>query len=131
VSGRPRTPPPQPLVDKEHLEYLTAQDRLRVRIVTQRGEPVEITVQLESDIAGRWEQVRRYDTDHGSLHMHHAPWDQETDRREPVAHGGLKHALDMAIGELKRDWEQLRAGCEVALAKGVRGGSKRASKEKP
>jgi hypothetical protein len=102
------------LRQQEFLIYLSDDDRIRVRISVERNEPVDMMVQLECWIDQSWEQVRRYDTSHGYLHLHTEPWSEERDRREPVR-GGLKEALTRIIAEFKANWERHRSACEAAL----------------
>ena len=105
---------------KEFFITLSTHDRIRVRITVQQGEPVEMMVQLESLIADRWREVRRYDTSHGYLHVHRAPWDDSRDQRLRVQHTGLKDALNTAIGEIKANWPVYRNVCELAIVGGAR-----------
>jgi len=100
---------------KDFFITLSTYDRIRVRITVQYGEPVEIMVQLESFIMDRWREVRRYDTAHGYLHVHSAPWDDAQDRRMRVQHAGLRSALTTAIDEIKTHWPRYRQECETGL----------------
>lgn len=85
-------------------------------MILQNGDPVEMVVQLETLIGERWEQVRRYDTEHGYLHVHSAPWwDDERDRSTAVQHGGLKSAVTEAIQDIKDNWPRYRERCIAAL----------------
>ncbi len=102
-----------PLRMKECLIPLSDEDRIRTRFALQHGEPAEIMVQLECWIGGKWEQVRRYDTKHGFLHVHLMPWDKRRDKRRRLERG-LSEALSMAIAELKEGWPRYRAACETA-----------------
>jgi hypothetical protein len=108
--------PPEHARGREFVALLTAEDRLRVRFVHEHGVPVEIMVQLECLIDGRWYPARRYDT-HVALHIHSAPWDDALDRRIPVVGVGLKEALDRAIDDIKTHRDRYRDACVV----GVRG----------
>ena len=42
-------------------------DRLRIRIATEKGQVVNIVVQYEANIAGTWREIVRYDCAHGFL----------------------------------------------------------------
>ena len=43
-------------------------DRLRIRITTEKGRVVNIMVQYEANIAGAWREIVRDDCAHGFLH---------------------------------------------------------------
>jgi hypothetical protein len=104
-----------PLARKERITALSEEDRLRVRFALQHGEPVEIMVQYEALIGGKWTQVRRYDTKHGFFHVHQMPWDKRRDKRRRLD-GGLKEALTMAIKDLQENWPRYREACEADKA---------------
>jgi hypothetical protein len=82
-----------------------------VRYTLQGSEPAEIMVQLECQAHGEWVQCRRYDTKHGFLHVHSAPWDEVADSREPVEIEDLKTGLNRAIADLKEGWQRYRRLC--------------------
>jgi hypothetical protein len=103
------------LPQKEFLIPLSTDDRIRVRLILQNGDPVEMVVQLETLVGDQWQPVRRYDTVHGYLHVHSAPWDEERDRSTPVPHGGLKSAVTQAIQDIKENWPRYREACVAAL----------------
>ena len=101
--------------EEEFFITLSAEDQIRVRLQLQHGDPVEMTVQLETLIRDKWTPVRRYDTAHGYLHVHSAPWDDERDRSTAVQHGGLKSAVTLAIQDIKDNWPRYRETCVAAL----------------
>ena len=105
---------------EEREDYLSDIDRLRVRFALERGAPVQITVQLECEIGGRWVPVRRYDSAHGFFHVHPVPWDEARDRQVLVGVAGPKDALSLAINDLKANWERYRAACEADLGRTTR-----------
>ena len=73
-----------------------------------------MTVQLECKVDGAWIPAKRYDTSHGSeLHVHTAPWDKAIDRKVPVPHGGLNHAMNQAITDLVDGYERYREVAEI------------------
>ena len=43
----------------------SGEDRLRIRIATQKGKVVNIMVQYEAKITGAWHEIVRYDCSHG------------------------------------------------------------------
>ena len=57
------------MAHKEFIRDINGQSRLRVFIVTTRGEVRQFTVQLETLIKGNWTPVARYDTAHGFAHL--------------------------------------------------------------
>ena len=58
------------LKSKEFIKTISTEgnDRLRIRIVTEKGQVVNIMVQYEANIAGAWREIVRYDCAHGFLH---------------------------------------------------------------
>lgn len=86
-----------------------------MRFTLQGPEPVDVMVQLECQIGNRWTPARRYDTAHGALHVHSAPWDQATDTRTAVRVETLSEGLTAAIAELRANWTDYRRACETAL----------------
>lgn len=106
-----------PLSEKSFLIALSEEDRIRARIKIQGSEPVEIMIQLECWIDDKWRNVRRYDTSHGYLHVHLRPWDKPRDKRRRLT-GGLKEALQIAIEDLKSNWQQYREVCVTATVEG-------------
>jgi len=103
------------LQEEEFFITLSAEDQIRVRIKCQHGDPVEMTVQLETIINDKWTPVRRYDTAHGYLHVHSSPWDGEIDQSTKIQHGGLKSAVTQAIQDMKDNWPRYREVCVAAL----------------
>ena len=108
------------MTEKSFFVWLTNQDRLRVRFTLQGGEPVEVMVQLECVIDGKWVPCRRYDSAHGVFHVHHAPWDRDQDRRQRVSVADLQHALSLAITDLRANWTRYRGALEAWHARGSR-----------
>lgn len=56
--------------EKEYLKYLDKLDneRVRLRIKTEKGSVVDIVVQYETKIKEQWNAVVRYDCAHGFFH---------------------------------------------------------------
>jgi hypothetical protein len=80
----------------------TPADRMRVRYSHVRGTLIDIMVNLECEIAGRWVSVRRYDC-HMGYHVHTAPWDESLDRRVVVT---TERCLAAALNDpRRRSWE--------------------------
>jgi hypothetical protein len=107
------------LPTKSFFIILSAYDRIRVRMTVQQGTSIEIMVQLESVIMDIWRPVRRYDTSHGYLHIHSAPWDDAADQRTRIQHDGLKRALNTALREIRENWPKYREVCEAAIVGGA------------
>jgi hypothetical protein len=64
-------------------------ERLRVRLKTQKGKLVDVVYQYESFIDGKWLPVVRYDCSHGFFH------------RDILLPGGDKQKQVIAIDNLK------------------------------
>ncbi|HHH52112.1 MAG TPA: hypothetical protein ENK91_00495, partial [Bacteroidetes bacterium] len=58
------------MAKKEFLKYLDIkqQERLRVRMIIEKGIIVALVYQYESYINGKWDVIVRYDTAHGFFH---------------------------------------------------------------
>jgi hypothetical protein len=58
------------LKSKEFIKAISidGNDRLRIRIATEKGQVANIMVQYEANIAGVWREIVRYDCAHGFLH---------------------------------------------------------------
>jgi hypothetical protein len=114
VSERRRSGRASPERTKEYVEQLTSGDRLRVRITTQRGRVVTLTVNYECFVGGEWRAAYRADMAHGELHRHTRPWDPATDRQVPMILPDLATGLTEIITTLKRDWRAHRARLETS-----------------
>ncbi|MBN1841165.1 MAG: hypothetical protein JW883_02650 [Deltaproteobacteria bacterium] len=44
------------------------EDRLRIRIETQKGKVVNVMAQYEAKLGGKWHEIVRYDCGHGFFH---------------------------------------------------------------
>lgn len=55
---------------KEFFKYLdkNSYERIRMRIAVENGKVVDIVVQYETLIEGKWHAIVRYDCAHGFLH---------------------------------------------------------------
>ena len=58
------------MAQKEFLKYLDTkeQERLRVRMIIEKGIIIALVYQYESYINRKWEVIVRYDTAHGFFH---------------------------------------------------------------
>lgn len=82
-----------------------AGDRLRVRIMTERGHVVDFVVQYEAFIADAYRPIVRHDASHGQAHRGVFSWNGDTVRKDWARPGiTLGEALDEAINDLSESW---------------------------
>lgn len=95
------------MAEKQYLEQLSPDDRLRYRIITEKGAVVRFTVQYEAYIGGRWHPIVRYDTAHGFAHrdLLHPDGTQEKTALSVI---DFKQALSYAKSDLKAHWEDYK-----------------------
>lgn len=76
---------------KEFVKVISpsGEDRLRLKIETKMGRVVDIVVQYEAKIGGKWHSVVRYDCSHGFFH------------RDVILPGGKKEKRPLDIPDLK------------------------------
>lgn len=92
--------------EKEFTKELTpdGDDRLRIRINTERGKIVDIVVQYESRIKEKWYPIVRYDCSHGFFHRDIlTPKGEKIKQAIPI--NNLKDALTYAEQDIKDRWE--------------------------
>jgi hypothetical protein len=90
---------------REREEYLTHQDRLRIKFVVERGRVNRIDlVQYEAEIHGQWWAVVRYDMAHGYFHRDVVKPDGMVAEKLVIPYRELGEALTMALEELHRQW---------------------------
>jgi hypothetical protein len=90
---------------KEREEYLTHQDRLRIRFSIERGKVTHIVlVQYEARIQNQWWPVVRYDMAHGYFHRDITKPDGTVAEKQVVPFTDLADALTLALDELHRQW---------------------------
>lgn len=91
---------------KEFIKYLDQkkQERLRLRLLTDKGEVVKLVVQYESLIKNEWIAIVRYDTSHGFFHRDvlSPNGDQE---KQTINIANLNDAVLYAEQDLKDRWE--------------------------
>lgn len=94
------------MAKKEFFKYLDKQnnDRLRMRITTERGKVIDIVVQYETLINDKWFAVVRYDCEHGFFHRDvlYANGEKE---KQAIGIRDLENALLYAEQDLKDRWE--------------------------
>ncbi len=58
------------MVEKEFTKIISPSrdDRLRLKIKTEKGKVIDIVVQYEAKFSGQWHPIVRYDCSHGFLH---------------------------------------------------------------
>lgn len=94
------------MADKEFIKYLDKEgnERLRLKIKTEKGEVIDIVIQYESFIDKKWTPILRYDCVHGFFHR-----DVLTPRgekeKQPIAIENLNDALLYAEQDLKDRWK--------------------------
>lgn len=85
-------------------------NRIRHRIMTDRGDVVDFVVQFEIRIEGVYRPVVRYDGSHG--HGHRDTLNQHGDTIDKSwlpDHMDMKAALDYAIHDVRDNWMNYRA----------------------
>jgi len=91
---------------KDFTKMLSAEgdDRLRIRIKTEKGRVTDIVVQLETKIKDKWHCIVRYDCSHGFFHRDIInPKGEEV--KQPISINNLNDALTYAEQDLKDRWE--------------------------
>ncbi|HEX5503626.1 MAG TPA: hypothetical protein VFW96_13465 [Thermomicrobiales bacterium] len=89
---------------------LTAEDYLRIRIMSERGQVVDFTVQYEAVIAGKTYPVVRYDAAHGQPHRDLL--DATGHNIDKLWYGSAytyAQVVQIAIADLRTNWPQYRA----------------------
>jgi len=90
---------------REREEYLTHQDRLRIKFLVGKGKVTSIdVVQYEAEIGGRWWPVVRFDMAHGYFHRDVVKPDGMVAEKLVIPYTELGEALTMALEELHRQW---------------------------
>ena len=56
--------------DKEYIQFLSSEDKLKVKFSTRNGKVVFFVVQYYAKIRGKWVTVMRADNCHGTGHLH-------------------------------------------------------------
>jgi hypothetical protein len=90
---------------KEYFRQIDERTRLRVFVLTERGQVRRFVVQLEVFHVNTWTPVCRYDTSHGFAHQDILQPDGTADKIRIVARD-FNEALDMAFADLLTNWER-------------------------
>jgi hypothetical protein len=79
-------------------------DRIRVRFVKKVGEIIDLVIQYEALINGKWIAIVRYDCAHGFFHRDilHPNGDKE---KKVIDAPDLKYAFTFARQDLEDKWE--------------------------
>jgi len=88
----------QKFLDADELE------KLRLRIKTDSGKVVDIVVQYESFINGKWTPIVRYDCAHGFFHRD-LLYPKEQKEKQSINITPLESALTYAEQDIKDRWE--------------------------
>jgi hypothetical protein len=94
---------------REREEYLTHQDRLRIKFWVEHGVVTKIDlVQYEAALHERWWPIVRYDMAHGYLHCDVMKPDGTVAEKQAIPYRDLGEALTVALDELHRQWPLYR-----------------------
>ena len=90
---------------KDFIKYLDqySNERLRISIEVVKGEVVDIVVQYETMINGKWVAVVRYDCAHGFLHRD-VMFPNGDKEKQVIDFDNLEMALTYAEQDFKDRW---------------------------
>ena len=90
----------------EFIVYLDNQqlNRLRVRLITENGELIDVLYQYESFINNNWVAIVRYDCAHGFFHRDVIMPNGDKEKKS-IEIDSLKNASKYAEQDLKDRWE--------------------------
>jgi len=97
------------MIKKEFTKIISqsGDDRLRLKIDTEKGQVVDIVVQYEARFSGVWHPIVRYDCSHGFLHRDvMLPGDKK--EKQPLNIPDLKTALIYAEQDIMDRWKWYR-----------------------
>lgn len=86
-----------------HLDYHRL-NRLRVRLITENGELIDVMYQYESSINNKWIAIVRYDCAHGFFHRD-IMMPNGFKEKKSIEIGSLKNASEFAKQDIKKRWE--------------------------
>ncbi|NOZ46312.1 MAG: hypothetical protein GXO79_05975 [Chlorobi bacterium] len=94
---------------KEFIKYLDkySNERIRMRINVNNGEVVDIVVQYETLIKGKWNAIVRYDCKHGFFHRD-VLFPNGDKEKQVIEFDKLETALSYAEQDLKDRWDFYR-----------------------
>jgi hypothetical protein len=97
------------MTSTEYLNYLGSEDRMRVRIETERGRIIDFTIQYETVIATEFRPVVRYDLAHGYAHRDILdPGGAVVTKEAMPSHWTMRACLDYANADIRRHWRMYR-----------------------
>jgi hypothetical protein len=84
-------------------------DRLRVRLITERGDVLDFVVQLETRVGDDYVPTVRYDCSHGFAHRDTLNGRGEVVEKAPMPeHMTYKQCLAYAENDLRSNWRQYK-----------------------
>ncbi len=97
------------MTQKEITKFISqsGDDRLRLKIETEKGKVVNMLVQYEARIHGEWYALVRYDCSHGFLHRD-VMFPGGKKEKHPLDIPDLKTALMYAEQDIKDRWKWYR-----------------------
>lgn len=76
-----------------------------IAFVTDKGNVVGFVVRLRAQVAGRWYDIRRYDTAHGQPHIDVLNWRGETVEKIWLPHYNIDDALTFAQRDVQLNYQ--------------------------
>jgi len=103
---------------KEFIKYLDkySNERIRMRITIEDGKVVDIVVQYETLIEGKWVAIVRYDCANGFLHRDVISPNGDKDK-QVIEFDKLEMALTYAEQDFKDRWEFYKSRYKKKLKK--------------
>jgi len=97
------------MTEKEFTKLISqsGDDRLRLKIETEKGKVVDIVVQYEAKFDEEWHPIIRYDCSHDFLHRD-VMWPGGKKEKYPLDIPDLKTALLYAEQDIKDRWKWYR-----------------------
>jgi len=93
--------------EKTYLRRLGADNRMRVRFTTEKGNVTHFVVQYETLIENKWVAITRYDTAHGFAHQDTMHPDGSHDKKR-LPFLSNRQALTAAISDIALHWATYR-----------------------
>ena len=92
--------------EKEYFKYLDRfeNERVRLKIKTEKGNVIDIVVQYETKIQEQWNPIVRYDCAHGFFHRDIIFPSGEKEKKA-IEMADLETALSYAEQEIKDRWQ--------------------------
>lgn len=92
--------------EKEYFRYLDnfENDRMRMKIRTDKGKVIDMLVQYETKINNQWKAITRYDCAHGYFHRD-IIFPNGDKEKKAIVINDLELALTYAEQDIKDRWE--------------------------